>query len=59
MAVKLLVPWLGFKPGDIIDRGEATDIKLLAAKKAERVTVKREPVEKAVIRPKEVRNGRN
>lgn len=52
MAVKLLVPWLGLKPGDIVDRGEATDAKLLATKKAERVTVVRETVERAVIRPK-------
>jgi len=59
MAVKLLVPWLGFKPGDIMDRGDATDIKLIAAGKAERVTVQRETVEKAVIRPKEKRDGRN
>lgn len=55
MAVKLVVPWLDLKPGDIVDRGEATDLKLLAAKKAERVTVKRETVERAVIRPKEKR----
>jgi hypothetical protein len=55
MAVKLLVPWLGFKPGDIVDRGEATDAKLLAAGKVERVTMKRETAEKAVIRPKEKR----
>jgi hypothetical protein len=55
MAVKLLVPWLNLKPGDIVDRGEATDIKLLASGKAERVTVKRETVERAVVRPKEKR----
>jgi hypothetical protein len=55
MAVKLLVPWLGLQPGDVVDRGEATDAKLLAAKKAERVTAKREAVERAVIRPKEKR----
>jgi len=57
MAVKLLVPWLNLKPGDIVDRGEATDIKLLALGKAEKVASRH--VEKAVVRPKETRDGRN
>jgi len=55
MAVRLLVPWLSFKPGDVVDRGEALDLKLLKTGKGERVTVVRETVERAVIRPKEKR----
>jgi len=56
MAVRLLVPWMGFRPGDVVDRGEPLDLKLLRLGIGERVTVTRDTVEKAVIRPKEKRN---
>jgi hypothetical protein len=56
MAVRLLVPWMGYRPGDVVDRGEPLDVKLLREGKGERVTVVRDTVERAVIRPKEKRN---
>jgi hypothetical protein len=56
MAVMLLVPWMGFHPGDVVDRGEPLDLKLVRLGLGERVTVVRDAVEKAVIRPKEKRD---
>jgi hypothetical protein len=37
MAVQMLVPWLSYKPGDIVDLSAAVDEKLILAGKAERV----------------------
>jgi len=51
MAVKLLVPWLDFKPGDVVDRGEATDVKLISIGFAEKIH------KQADRQPKEKRNG--
>jgi hypothetical protein len=58
MAVKLLVPWMGLCPGDVVDRGEALDVKLLAQSFGVRVTVS--PfVEKAKAeKPKDQINGK-
>lgn len=58
MAVRLLVPCLGFKAGDILDRGEASDAKWIASGKAEKV-IQPQAVERATIRPKEKRTHGN
>jgi len=52
MAVRLLVPWFGFKPGDVVDRGEPLEQKLLKEKKGERVTIISDTAGKATTRPK-------
>ena len=41
MAVQMLVPWLSYKPGDIVDLGEAVDIKLILSGKAEKPIARR------------------
>jgi hypothetical protein len=41
MAVQMLVPWLGYKPGDIVELGEAVDIKLILSGKAEKPITRR------------------
>jgi hypothetical protein len=56
MAVKLLAPWHDLVPGDVVDRGNATDEKLLKMGIAERIAV-HPAMEKAVRQPKEKRNG--
>ena len=55
MAVKLTVPWMGLRPGDVLDRGEKLDLKLLKLGVGKRVTVIDDTVEKAVNRPREKR----
>lgn len=47
MAVQMLVPWLGYKPGDIVDLGEAVDEKLIRLGKAEKPIARRHDATKA------------
>jgi hypothetical protein len=55
MAVKLLVPRLGFEAGDILDRGEASDAKWIASGLA--VKVQEAPKEKRAKSPKGIKHG--
>lgn len=57
MAVKLLAPWHDLAPGAVVDRGEATDAKLITMGIAEKVVSPSTPIERAVRQPKEKRNG--
>lgn len=53
--ILLMVPFGKYLEGAIIERGEALEAKLIADKKAVKVERKRDSVERAVIRPKEIR----
>ena len=55
MAARLLVPWMGFHPGDVVDRGEELDDKLIGQGIAERVEIVSKSVERAAYRPKDKR----
>jgi hypothetical protein len=54
--ILLMVPWGRFPEGTVLERGEVLEYRLIAEKKAIRVVPRRDPVERAVIRPKERRN---
>jgi hypothetical protein len=56
MAIRLLVPWWNHLPGDVVELGEAFDAKMIAKGKGEKVVTPK--MERAVIKPKEVRDGR-
>jgi hypothetical protein len=57
MAIKLLVPWWTYPPGHVLDLGDAFDEKMIAKGKAEKVAGSKPKIERAVIRPKETRDG--
>jgi hypothetical protein len=56
MAVRLLVPRLGFEAGDILDRGEASDAKWIASGLAEKVREEAPKTERAKS-PKGMKHG--
>jgi hypothetical protein len=49
MAVKLTLPWLRYRPGQIVDLGAAVDEKLIRLGRAEKVAAS---VSKKAERPK-------
>jgi hypothetical protein len=59
MAVRLLVPWFGFKPGDAVERGPEFDEKAVKSGAGERVTITITPIKAAMAeRPKGKRDER-
>lgn len=57
MAIRLLVPWWTYQPGHILALGDAFDAKMIAKGKAEKVVGDKPKIERAVIKPKELRDG--
>ena len=55
MAVRMLVPWLGYKPGDTVDMGAAVDEKLILSGKAEPAAAQFHDVKKAAKGQREKR----